>query len=217
MRKTTFLSKTFLATVVLAVCWAGAGWAVPVYNEISPGVYTDTFDDEGTDSYGTYTNSGDLLFVEQGNNNGSFFDDVLSIMQQEAYFGPDFEFYATGHVEVSDDLELDVSGYVDVVVDDSGRTGTWDVVSPLEALSFYAVKGGDAYGMYWVDPAAASGSWSTYDLWAAGYGGNGGLEISHFTGYSAAPVPEPASMFLLGVGLAGIAGVTRGRIKKKRS
>jgi hypothetical protein len=208
MRKKAFWLKLVLVTALL-LCWAGAAWSIPVPNAIGDGTYHDYFGDDNTSSYGTYTNSGSLLLLEPGNNSGVF---------------SDFEFVSAGKVEVNEangGYELDGTEGLNMTIDDSGRTGTWEVVSPLDSLNFYAVKAGNAYAIYSLDSPDATGSWSTYDIWRSelqGTGGQGGLELSHFTGYNssgAAPVPEPASMLLLGVGLAGIAGMTRGRLRKK--
>jgi len=107
-----------------------------------------------------------------------------------------------------------------------GNSGTWATVPPLGpdgTISYYVVKAGDYFAMYEVDPAAATGSWSTYDIWSIGGpgtgghppNGGGGLEISHFTGYnSGTPVSEPATMFLLGLGLVGLAVAGRRNLRK---
>jgi len=72
--------------------------------------------------------------------------------------------------------------------------------------------------MYEVLPADSTGSWSTFDLWTSGLqgtGGNGGKQISHFTGYNPSnPVPEPVSMLLFGTGTLVFGGYIRRRLKK---
>jgi hypothetical protein len=93
---------------------------------------------------------------------------------------------------------------------------------PTILLCFYAIKAGNFFAMYLVDPADATGSWSTYDISRfgidnnlTGAGGNEGIEISNYTGYNpAAPVPEPATMMLFCTGLIGLAGLGRKKLKK---
>jgi hypothetical protein len=198
-----------ILAAVLIVGWATASWALPVLNLDSNGNPIDTLAD-GT-SFGMYTNSGNLVGVHDGNNLGNLttMEAVESWVESELGYDTSFELTITGNITSTGA---------------GTNTGTWEVVPPIEAISFYAVKAGNFFAMYLVDPADSSGSWSTYDIWKyaqdhnlRGGGGNDGLSISHFTGYnpSTAPVPEPATMLLLGTGLIGLAGASRKKFFKK--
>jgi len=195
--------------MVLIIVWAGISWALPVSNWDGTS-YTDMYINGA--SYGYYTNSGDLLFIEPGNNSGNAatLAAVEALVEAAMGYSTAFELTKTTSITYAG---VDSNGN-SININDA-QTGTWDVIPPTDTISFYAVKAANAYAMYQVNPAAGSGSWSTFDLWLEGYGGEGELEISHFTGYNpGSPVPEPATMFLFGLGLIGLAGFGRKKFKK---
>jgi hypothetical protein len=194
MRKISVLS-----VISIIVAWTTMAWTLPILNDDGTGPL-DTFAN-GT-SYGTYTNSGNLLFIESGNNLGNPANRawVESLVENSLSLSSDFELHATN---------------VSLTPFDSGLTGTWATDNSADVLSFYAVKAGNAFAIYQVTPADSMGSWSTFDLWLSGLANNGAdLAISHYTGYnpSAAPVPEPATIILLGTGLVGLFGLGRKKI-----
>ncbi|MBW2740133.1 MAG: PEP-CTERM sorting domain-containing protein [Deltaproteobacteria bacterium] len=191
----------FLCAITLVFGMVGSASAIPILNDGSE--IAIQLDGNG-ESYGTYINSGDFLFIESGNNEGNNLEAVELLVEGALGYG-------------ADEFDLTVTTSVSYSTDDGGNTGTWEAnSSPDAVISFYVVKAANAYAMYFVNPAEGTGSWSTFDLWADGYGG-ADLEISHYTGYNSttAPVPEPSTILLMGSGLLGLVGYNRKRFSKK--
>lgn len=193
---------TFFAGSLLSM--ATVTYATPVLNNNANDSIEDVYVTPKNDApyyktYSNYANSGAFLYVATGNNLGNFAqatEDKLS-----AFLG-----YKIDLVESA----------VSFTPVDGGKSGTWATNINSTLIDFYVVKAGDAYAMYEVSPADNNGSWSTYDLWKAGYGGKDGIEISHFTGYGHnAPVPEPGTMVLFGAGLLGLAIFGKRRMDKE--
>ncbi|MDL1979258.1 MAG: PEP-CTERM sorting domain-containing protein [Deltaproteobacteria bacterium] len=187
----------FLCAVMLVFGMVGSASAIPILNN---GI---DLDDAGN-LYGTYINSGSLLFTQRGNNDGNKLEGVEMLVENELGYN-------------ADDFDLTVTS-MSYSSDDGGFTGLWNANPEDTLISFYAVKAGRGYAMYQVYPAEGTGSWSTYDLWVTGLYNNGAdLEISHYTGYNSvpAPVPEPTTILLMGTGLLGLVGYSRKRSGKK--
>ena len=182
--------KSFLLATLLIVCFASISMAMPIINIAFDGI------EDMTDGsvYSNYQNSGDFLYIQSGNNN-----DILAVQGiLSAYMG-----YV---VTLSE-------GSVAYTAETDLASGTWATVPSSNTIDFYVVKASRAYAMYAVSPAESTGSWSTFDLWNAGYGGNDPLEISHYTGYVSSAVPAPTTILLLGSGLWGVLAYGRKRMK----
>ena len=105
-----------------------------------------------------------------------------------------------------------------VTYDDGMQSGSWE---SDQNVQFYSVKGADEYALYWLgEDGASSGDWWTGHLRTPN--GNNIPEISHLAVFNPTggappptdPVPEPATMLLLGSGLLGSGALARRRRKQ---
>lgn len=211
--------KIFLLIMVIILGFAFNAPALLLDYSALPYDYFDRSSDADTSEasyYGYYAEdySGYYLGTFAGNTDGED-DPLLSVI--------DFYYAAWSGGGIGDIYSTKVdpvnagdnqNGSLVVTAADDLKSGTWSFSDSFE-LGFYAVKGADEYALYFVDPTQSDG------LWTSRHTLNNGGNIPAISHFSAVPttttkVPEPAAMLLMGVGLVGIAGWTRGRLKKKR-
>jgi hypothetical protein len=125
-------------------------------------------------------------------------------------------YYLDSIPAINFDYYKDETGGVttDPAAGDDSYWGTWttEPADPDVYASFYVVKGGNGFALYYLDPVQNSGDWSSKHTI-----NNGGqiAALSHFSILvdPSTPIPEPATMLLFGTGLIGLAGIAR----RKRS
>lgn len=144
----------------------------------------------------TFSNSGDLVGVFEGNDSNQTQDIALWLIANSS----DLNYTYRRGFQLDECFKDELEG--------DAATKSGECSKPL-AIQLYVVKSANAFALYEVNPSADSGTWSTNDIWLRNLGGEGGIGISHLTGYN--PAPEPATILLLGTSMIGLAGIGRKR------
>ena len=100
----------------------------------------------------------------------------------------------------------------------SDLAGSWSMESPdiSGLVSFYAVKGAKEYALYYMDQPMLSGDWTTAHLLTPNGKNQPGLShLSVSVTSESEPVPEPATLWLLVLGLAILIALTSKRMTFK--
>lgn len=89
----------------------------------------------------------------------------------------------------------------------AGKTGTW---TSAVGIDFYTVKAGNgdrSVSVWYIEPTATNGIWTTYGLIN---GGDQQPKISHLSAFAKpADVPEPSILSLFGLSLLGLGFIRR--------
>jgi hypothetical protein len=168
--------------------------------------------------------SGEFMFNETGNDPARDSADLDTFAKSiESWFLDEkgetrdinLEFYAKADAPSTAPTEGDGDLTVTYAEKDGERkSGTWTTGDPID---FYSVKAGNGYALYWMEGGATSGDWSTahrddkgishLSTWLiTSGGGNGGPGVE--------PIPEPSTVFLMGLGLVGVGVIVRKRAGK---
>ena len=200
----TFLLSVGLVFTAHALSWDDSTFTVKNHSNGSDTYVGGYFGYEGKDYSGYY------LGTIEGNTTPDLMEAAISYYLnkiEKEDFGP-IEIFK---VEASSFDAGGGTGSLGVSWIDTLKTGTWTWDAEGFGLGFYAVKGGNEFALYFVDPAQSEGIWTTRHLLT---GGSQQPDISHFAAApTAIPVPEPGILLLLGAGLLGLAAY--GRISKK--
>lgn len=224
------MKKVFLLLMFMGLASLTLGERVWAYSSLfaSKGLLQYDINDKSQDNLDSWDTTGKYFGYTGDDYKGYYIGTILNVNTdngQVDHFDAIIAYYLGNNSYTVEELKVQYSEsqYSGTITDDDSgisltvrwqqdlKSGTWSLNNAY-GFGFYAVKGGNDFALYFVDPAENSGTWTTRHLEVGNPNNPNHPEISHLSGApTLVHAPEPSSLLLLGCGLLGLSAVVRRR------